>query len=151
MTLEQLAGLGEIIAALGVVISLIYVARQIRQNTDAVQANTEQWWAQAGWSRLGPVSTDRELAEWWLAGAEQFESLDEIDKQRHILFEFSVLQVWWNAYLARKKGLLSDEVWDHHLSVMKTFGQRQAIRVAWKANKHLWSEEYRELVSRYLE
>ena len=53
MTLEQLAGLGEIIAALGVVISLIYVARQIRQNTDAVQANTEQWWAQSGWSRLG--------------------------------------------------------------------------------------------------
>ena len=38
MTLEQLACLGDIGAAIGVIVSLIYVARQLRQSTDMMRA-----------------------------------------------------------------------------------------------------------------
>ncbi len=38
MTLEQLAYLGEIVAAVAVVASLIYVARQLSQNTEMMRA-----------------------------------------------------------------------------------------------------------------
>ena len=42
MSLNDLANLGQIIGAIAVVISLIYVALQIRQNTNAVRAATAQ-------------------------------------------------------------------------------------------------------------
>jgi hypothetical protein len=42
MTLNDLANLGQIIGALAVVISLIYVALQIRQNTNAIRSATAQ-------------------------------------------------------------------------------------------------------------
>ena len=42
MTLNDLANLGQIIGALAVVISLFYVAHQIRQNTKAIRAATAQ-------------------------------------------------------------------------------------------------------------
>jgi hypothetical protein len=42
MTLNDLANLGQIIGALAVVISLIYVAFQIRQNTNAIRSATAQ-------------------------------------------------------------------------------------------------------------
>ena len=42
MNLNDLANLGQIIGALAVVISLFYVASQIRQNTNAVRSATAQ-------------------------------------------------------------------------------------------------------------
>ena len=42
MSLGDLANLGQIIGAIAVVVSLVYVALQIRQNTNAVPAATSQ-------------------------------------------------------------------------------------------------------------
>ena len=42
MDLNDLANLGQIIGAVAVVISLFYVASQIRQNTNAVRSATAQ-------------------------------------------------------------------------------------------------------------
>lgn len=55
VTLEQFASIGEIIGALGVIISLIYLARQIRSN--------EVW---AGWKRLMLFYHSRPgFQTWW--------------------------------------------------------------------------------------
>ena len=40
MSLEDLGNIGEFVAAIGVIISLIYLAVQIRQNTSAVATAT---------------------------------------------------------------------------------------------------------------
>ena len=42
MTLDQLAGIGEIIGGIAVVISLVYLAIQIRRNTEAERTSTYQ-------------------------------------------------------------------------------------------------------------
>ena len=42
MSLNDLANIGQVIGAIAVVISLIYVALQIRQNTNAVRSATAQ-------------------------------------------------------------------------------------------------------------
>jgi hypothetical protein len=42
MTLNDLANIEQVIGAMAVVISLIYVALQIRQNTNAIRAATAQ-------------------------------------------------------------------------------------------------------------
>ena len=39
MTLEDLGNLGEIVGGLGVIVSLVYLARQIRQNTPQLEEN----------------------------------------------------------------------------------------------------------------
>jgi len=42
MSLEDLGNIGEFVAAVSVVVSLIYLAVQIRQNTRSVRASTYQ-------------------------------------------------------------------------------------------------------------
>jgi hypothetical protein len=42
MSLEDLGNIGEFVAAVGVIASLIYLAVQIRQNTDSLRAATFQ-------------------------------------------------------------------------------------------------------------
>jgi len=63
MTLNDLANLGQIIGAIAVVISLIYVALSIRQNTKAIRAVTAQSVHEhfSNWYHL--VAADAELAQ----------------------------------------------------------------------------------------
>ena len=42
MTLDQLASIGEIVSAIGVVISFVYLAIQILTNTEAERTSTYQ-------------------------------------------------------------------------------------------------------------
>jgi hypothetical protein len=63
MSLNDLANLGQVIGALAVVISLIYVALQIRQNKNAVRSATAQTVHEhfANWYHL--IAADAELAQ----------------------------------------------------------------------------------------
>jgi hypothetical protein len=48
MSLEDLGNIGEFVAAVGVIISLIYLAIQIRQNAEALRSAMQQAWAHHG-------------------------------------------------------------------------------------------------------
>jgi hypothetical protein len=47
MSLEDLGNIGELIAAIGVIVSLVYLAVQMRQNTAALQSGSRQQVASA--------------------------------------------------------------------------------------------------------
>ena len=57
MTLEDLGNLGEFIASIGVLITLIYLAIQIRQNTEATKIQTRQAISEAQFAKLNRWST----------------------------------------------------------------------------------------------
>ena len=63
MTLEQYAYIGEIIAAIAVVASLIYVVRQIGQNTEMMRASAASERVQRDTELSTSVSDSQEFAE----------------------------------------------------------------------------------------
>jgi hypothetical protein len=87
VTLEQYAQIGEIIAAIAVIASLLYVAQQLHQNADMMHVGNAQHFVDFNISLVGPIVANRELADLWIKGGSDFESLDPIDKQRIIMLE----------------------------------------------------------------
>ncbi len=82
MSLEQFAYLAQIVASVGVVLSLIFVGFQIRQSTAALQRNEhnstmEQWTV----IRMA-IAKDRDLAELMTAGLQGTRALDAADQLR---------------------------------------------------------------------
>ena len=75
MNLNDLANIGQVIGAIAVVISLIYVALQIRQNTNAVRSATAQSVHEhfANWYHL--IAADAELARIAANGLRDYQSL----------------------------------------------------------------------------
>ena len=59
MTLEQWASIGEIVASLGVVVSLIYVARQLGQNTALMRINASAERLQRDFDIAAPLIESR--------------------------------------------------------------------------------------------
>ena len=62
MSLQELGGLGEFIGAIAVVISLIYLAAQIRQNTRALNSSSYAQTAEQAWLTQLAVIQDGNLA-----------------------------------------------------------------------------------------
>jgi hypothetical protein len=98
MTLNDLANLGQIIGALAVVISLIYVALQIRQNTNAIRSATAQTVHEhfANWYHL--IAADAELAQIAANGLRDYASLSEKEKVRFVATFMSFLSYSQNAF-----------------------------------------------------
>jgi hypothetical protein len=65
MTLEQYSYIAQIVASIGVVASLIYVARQLVQNTRMMRASVSNDRVQRDFDLSGALFNNREFAEIW--------------------------------------------------------------------------------------
>ena len=82
MTIEDLGNIGELIAAVGVIISLIYLAVQLRSNTLALRADSRDKNFGNFIAANHPALLDKELMRIWLDGLEGTSALDREDAER---------------------------------------------------------------------
>jgi hypothetical protein len=91
MTFEKISYLAQIIASIGVVVSLIFVGLQIRQNTAVLQRN-EHNSTMAQWTVIRmAIAKHRDIAELMTAGLNGGRALDAADQLRleHMLNEIA--------------------------------------------------------------
>jgi hypothetical protein len=95
MNLNDLANLGQIIGAVAVVVSLIYVAYQIRQNTNAVRAATAQSVHEhfASWYHL--LASDESLSQVVIDGLKDY-------GRRRKRIRHASSRLSWRTFLTRR-------------------------------------------------
>jgi hypothetical protein len=82
MSFEQISYLAQIVASIGVVVSLIFVGLQIRQNTGALQRD-EHNSTMAQWTVIRmAIAKNRDIAELMTAGLHGERALDAADQPR---------------------------------------------------------------------
>ena len=86
MNWDAIGAVSEILAAIAVVVTLIYLAKQIRQNSQAVEISalrdtTEQW---NRWSEV--LATSPELAEIVTRGNKSYRNLPEVEALQYGAF-----------------------------------------------------------------
>ena len=82
MSFEQLSYLAQIVASVGVIVSLIFVGQQIRRNTGALQRE-EHNSTMAQWTVIRmAIARDRDMAELMTAGLNGERTMDAADQLR---------------------------------------------------------------------
>ena len=82
MSLEQLSYLAQILGSVGVIVSLLFVGSQIKQNTRALERN-EHNSTMTQWTVIRQaIATDRDMAELMTAGLSGERKLDAVDQLR---------------------------------------------------------------------
>ena len=82
MSIEQISYLAQIVASVGVIVSLVFVGLQIRQNTGALQRN-EHNSTMEQWTVLRQaIAQNREVAELMTSGLSGERALDAADQLR---------------------------------------------------------------------
>ena len=98
MSFEKISYLAQIVASIGVVVSLIFVGLQIRQNTGALQRN-EHNSTMAQWTVIRmAIAKNRDIAELMTVGLDGKRALDAADQLRleHMLGEnaWASFHIW---------------------------------------------------------
>lgn len=136
MNWDAIGAIGEILGAAAVVVSLAYLALQIRlQNRESriasVTQQTDQWNA-----LLASIAQSGEAAEIWARGL-RGDALSEGERVRFYAIASSFLQIHEGLYLQHVDGRLDDRLWAgceaRMTDVLATPGMRQywALRGTW--------------------
>ena len=151
--LEQLYYIGELVGVFAVIVTLVFVIKEIRQNTDQLRISASNEWLNLQFQLSTGLAENREVAELWVKGDGDagFESLDAVDQQRLIMFEHRAISGWSNLYQMRQRKLLPDAQWDELNGLMETLGRRRAIRESWQKFKHSFNEPFQTFAAQYLE
>ena len=117
MTLQDLGSLGEFIGAIAVVISLIYLAAQIRQNTRALHSSSYAQSAEQLWLVNLAVAQDRDLARIWA----EYAAGKPLTLEDTVRMEASLNPIFFgveNLFRQYERGLLDSDTWENLLRNM---------------------------------
>ena len=86
MQLEQLSYIAEITAAILVIVSLVYVGIQVRQNTAALKLSTAQNLSEDFTDIYLALSQNNDTAGIFQRGLQDYDSLESVEKVRFYAF-----------------------------------------------------------------
>ncbi|MFL6537617.1 MAG: hypothetical protein ACJ8JD_05490 [Chthoniobacterales bacterium] len=146
MNWEMLSAIGQVVAAIGVIPSLIYLAVQIReQNKERRRAGINILTAQ--WSDLVKTGQEsREFAVFFLRGVRSFDGLDAPDKLRFSAFFTRYTRNCEGMFIYYRDGALEKALWDEVERTMIDYFAYTGVREWWGTRKHWLTDEFRVVV-----
>jgi hypothetical protein len=118
--LESLGHLGEFVGAIGVVISLIYLAQQMRQNTTSVRAASFNSMVQNSIRLLEHSFRDSEFADFLHRAEQDPDSLLPDEKLRWNSYMTAVYRHFGNLIYQYRVGALDQQMWESYERTLET-------------------------------
>ena len=112
--LESLGHIGEFVGAIGVVISLVYVAQQMRQNTRSVRAASFNSMVQNSITLLEHSFRDSEFAEFLHRAEQDPDGLSPDERIRWDSYMTAVFRHFGNLIYQHRVGALDEEMWQSY-------------------------------------
>ena len=132
MTLQDLGNLGELIGAIAVVISFVFLAVQIRQNTKTVQTSTYQAVLDSARSDTELILAHPHLERIYRLGRRDLNDLTDDERP---LFRMLVAQILLNhelLFLQHQRGVIDAEFWRGRQEGLRALLSQPGVRKWWK-------------------
>ena len=156
MSLEDLGNIGEFVAAVAVVVSLIYLAVQVRQNTQqikqsihSVKASTYQASLSSAAGFIVNIAQDPDLADIYRRGLKG-ESLNETEWIRFRFVMSNLFGHYEHLYYQHRSGLAEPEYWESRAANMEWYFAQPGWRSYWDEAGRLFGQGFRDYVAKQL-
>jgi hypothetical protein len=131
MSLEDLGNIGEFVAAIAVIVSLVYLAVQIRQNTRTVRASTYQAVLDYSSRAVELVLANPHLERVYRVGRRDPSQLTEDERPQFRMLIAQFLTVYETMFLQYRCGILDEEYWSRRLGALTNLFSQPGIREYW--------------------
>lgn len=146
MLLEELAWLASVVSAVAVVVSVIYAAREIRNNTLAVRAAAFQQVVNSFAAISLDIGRDKDLVELFLRGGDDYAALDRVERMQYSLMLLSFLRRAENVLFQSSTHMLHTEHWSGIRESVKAILASPGARACWKEIRSRFNPEFRAFV-----
>jgi len=148
MTLQDLGSIGEFVGAIAVVISLVYLALQVRRNTQQLASNqqallrTESSSAHAQWSAFRHMLINNPDARAvWHRGQADYDGLGEEEKDQFYWIATDFFYVIHNMRERHLAGTIHAGLWERNRRRARTFIESPGGSKWWSRNKQVFVDD----------
>jgi hypothetical protein len=139
---EAIGAVGEAAGATGVIVSLIYLAAQVRQNTRSVRGEMYDSIVTAIVDLVEPLAQDARLALIFERALEDWESVSEGDRSRLVYLLFSVFKLFENLHYQQTQGTLEPGLWAGWRRLILSYFVMPGVRVWWSMRQGAFSANF---------
>ncbi len=145
MTLEEFAYIAEIIGVVLVIASLIYVAQQLRQNTEMMRAESRN---EIQHSKQQEIFALLQNPDIWKGLTSK--ELDD-DSIRLTLWLTASLRAREHEWFQFRSGVLDEAAWNSYSTAIPIVLANERTRAWWGVTKQIYNKEFVDVVDELLE
>jgi len=143
MNWDALGAIGEIVGAIGVILSLLYLASQVRSNSRQLRHASAQAVLDKLNGLIGQLAFTAGAGDVWTRGLSGLDALH--DDEEIVRFSSMMLQAFW-AYEEvlhyRNAGLIEDWAWTHSKAPVEHFMRTPGFQQWWLLRSGWFSPEF---------
>jgi hypothetical protein len=146
MNWDAIGAVGEIIGAAAVVLSLVYLGKQIQsQNRESRIAAMHE--ISLGFREATTKLIDLGVTDSFLKAADGFELLSDEERLKLIIGLVSVFRAWEEAFILYDIGHLDERIWKPMLSYYAFILASPPGRGVWEMRREHFDDRFREFVN----
>lgn len=146
MNWEAIGAIGEIVGAITVVVTVGYLALQIRQNTAALRSTATQGASEQAADIYHTLSTDAELAMIFVRGSEAPDDLSDSEMARYFAFFQYAFFNYQNWYVQTRDRVIDGSLLSSWGRVLAGIYPSPGFRRFWEQRSYIFSPEFREFM-----
>ena len=146
MNWEAIGAVGEVTGAIAVVITVVYLAVQLRRNTNALKSSTERDISSA-LSNMAMNISHTEIPDIMLRASEGLQQLDKKEIAQFAYYLNGVLRHFEYAYSQHRLGNLSDDSWQAINQTIKQNFSSVGVQKYWIQRSTSFRLDFQDYIS----
>ena len=131
-----------------VLLGLIFVGLELKQNTEAVESQTSQGLLELANQANNQIASDQKLAELILRVNKGVDALNELEALQYSRFVHSEANIWEHAFFSHENGTMQSDLWSgYDMAYRRFFCEAWSIEV-WQEIKGGFSEQFKAHVNK---
>jgi len=151
LTLEQASYVGELISAVVVVISVLYLAVQIKQNTRSIRTQAVYELSSLFAEHQTRLAYDKDFVDVYLRGVQDFDGLSPQEQVRFSLEVAALLRIFAEMHFQRCEYTIDENMWTGIASVIADLMSYTGYQSVWKKRRHQYNKEFQQYVDNLLQ
>jgi hypothetical protein len=141
---EKLKDVAELIGITAIVVSLIFVALEVRQSAAATRGATQQALADSAREASSALVGDLETAELTMRflNASDWSEFTDVERFQSVLLFTSMLRVYESAYYQWSEGNLAPEIWSGWDASLRDVAPMPGVALYWNERQHYFDERF---------
>jgi hypothetical protein len=149
VTLNELGNLGEFISGLAVVITLVYLALQIRHNTRAVRSSMHQDMIESTLRIAESVSDTEDLGRIVLHADEDYDELTELERIRFDAYAERMFSNFESVFYSYRNSMIEEDLWESWESSYLADISRVSMRRYWQEERPQHLRDFMDFVDQF--
>ena len=148
MTLEHYYYIGELVAAAALIVSLVYLAVQVKLSTAATKATASQSFVDTTAVLVGGINQSANLGDILFRGSTGLDSLSGGETIQFSAFHDCSFISYESNFFLSQQGILDNRLWNTYQHALVNLLHHKGVLEWWEARSHMYAPEFVEHVKR---